>query len=125
MGSGDADAFPIANVSSSTFQRCVEFWTHQSEVPTDHDSPRNNGKFVPSQWEIDFHKDDLTHSSLFELILAANFLGCKRLLDVCTHRVAEMIAGKTPEQIRVMFHIKNDFTPEEEEQIERENGYRV
>lgn len=27
------------------------------------------------------------------------------------------IAGKTPEEIRKTFNIKNDFTPEEEEQV--------
>ena len=34
-----------------------------------------------------------------------------------------MIKGKTPEEIRVMFNIKNDLTPEEEEQIRKENDW--
>ena len=37
--------------------------------------------------------------------------------------VAEMIRGKTPEEIRKHFNIKNDFTPEEEEQVRRENEW--
>lgn len=32
-----------------------------------------------------------------------------------------MIKGKQPEEIRKLFNIQNDFTPEEEAQIRREN----
>lgn len=32
-------------------------------------------------------------------------------------------AGKTPEEIRKTFNIKNDFTPEEEEQVRKENEW--
>jgi hypothetical protein len=37
--------------------------------------------------------------------------------------VANMIKGKSPEEIRRTFNIQNDFTPEEEEQIRRENEW--
>lgn len=60
---------------------------------------------------------------LFEIILAANYLDIKPLLDVGCKTVANMIKGKSPEEIRKLFNIKNDFTPEEEEQIKRENEW--
>ena len=34
--------------------------------------------------------------------------------------VANMIKGKTPEEIRKTFNIKNDFTPAEEEQVRKQ-----
>jgi S-phase kinase-associated protein 1 len=34
-----------------------------------------------------------------------------------------MIKGKTPEEIRKIFNIENDFTPEEEEEVRRENQW--
>jgi S-phase kinase-associated protein 1 len=34
-----------------------------------------------------------------------------------------MIKGKTPEEILKTFNIKNDFTPEEEEEVRRENQW--
>lgn len=44
-------------------------------------------------------------------------------LDLTCKSVAEMIKGKTPEEIRKHFNIKNDFTKEEEEQVRRENEW--
>ncbi|KAI7104863.1 hypothetical protein KC343_g16226, partial [Hortaea werneckii] len=60
---------------------------------------------------------------LFEIILAANYMDIKALLDVGCKTVANMIKGKSPEEIRKTFNIQNDFTPEEEEQIRRENEW--
>jgi S-phase kinase-associated protein 1 len=37
--------------------------------------------------------------------------------------VANLIKGMTPEEIRRTFGIKNDFTPEEEEEVKRENQW--
>ena len=34
-----------------------------------------------------------------------------------------MIKGKTPEEIRKSFNIKNDFTEEEEAQVRKENQW--
>lgn len=61
--------------------------------------------------------------TLFNLILAANYLDIKPLLDLTCKTVADEIKGKTPEEIRIRFNIKNDFTPEEEEEVKRENAW--
>jgi S-phase kinase-associated protein 1 len=74
-----------------------------------------------TEWDGAFIK--VENEDLFEIILAANYLDIKPLLDLGCKTVANMIRGKTPEQIREMFNIENDFTPEEEEQIRRENEW--
>ena len=45
------------------------------------------------------------------------------LLDLGCKTVANMIKGKSVEEIRETFNITNDFTPEEEEQIRIQNEW--
>lgn len=63
------------------------------------------------------------HSVVGWGLQAANYLNIQSLLDLTTQTVAELIKGKTPEQIRAEFGIVNDFTPEEEEEIKRDNAW--
>jgi Skp1 family, dimerisation domain len=65
----------------------------------------------------------LEQGTLFEVILFANALQFKTLLDVTCQCVANKIRGKTPAEIRTIFNIKNEFTPEEEEEVRRENQW--
>ncbi|GAA6002106.1 hypothetical protein JCM10207_003078 [Rhodosporidiobolus poonsookiae] len=74
-----------------------------------------------SDWDAKFIQVD--QEMLFEIILAANYLDIKPLLDVGCKTVANMIKGKQPEEIRKLFNITNDFTPEEEAQIKKENEW--
>lgn len=65
--------------------------------------------------------EPLTDVQLFNGLMAANFLGVTDLLDALTKKTASFIRGKTAEEIRKRFNIKNDFEPEELEEIQREN----
>ena len=53
---------------------------------------------------------------------AANYLNIKGLLDLTCQTVADTLKGKTGEEIRKTFNIKNP-TPEEQEEIRRENQW--
>lgn len=75
------------------------------------------------EWFKEYATKNLSQKDLFELLMAANYLNAKVVLDACCNFVASMIAGKTPEQIREVFNIKNDFSVEEEEEILRENAW--
>lgn len=101
----------------------VDWATRHKEDPPIPDDDENREKRTDDiePWDQDFLKVD--QGTLFELILAANYLDIKGLLDVTCKTVANMIKGKTPEEIRKTFNIKNDFTPAEEEQIRKENEW--
>jgi len=80
-----------------------------------------NMQDVVQKWYADFV--NVEQVLLFELILAANYLDIKPLLDLTCATVASMIKGKSPEDIRATFNIKNDFSPEEEAQVRDENKW--
>lgn len=83
-------------------------------------SPPRNAIYAAYIKQMNFQVDQGT---LFELILAANYLDIKGLLDVTCKTVANMIKGKTPDEIRKTFNIKNDFSASEEEQVRKENEW--
>ena len=72
-------------------------------------------------WDQDFVRVPL--ATLFEMILAANFLDLKPMLDVTCKAVAEMIQGKTSDEIKTVFGVEGDFTQEETEQVLRDNPW--
>ena len=105
---------------------------HRNDPPASQDDDSDSRKKSTDidEWDQKFMQVD--QEMLFEIILAANYLDIKPLLYVfiasqrvfCSHlvlfsdvgckTVANMIKGKTPEEIRKLFNIVNDFTPEEE-----------
>ena len=75
------------------------------------------------EWKSNF-LDNLSDEPLFKLVTAANYLNIKSLLDItCKHIADEIKKCSTPQEIRRRFNIKNDFTPEEEEEVRRENAW--
>ncbi|KAE8655018.1 SKP1-like protein 1B [Hibiscus syriacus] len=112
------NGIPLPNVTSKILAKVIEYCKKHVDTPkTDDRSADEDLK----TWDADFVKVD--QSTLFDLILAANYLNIKGLLDLTCQTVADMIKGKTPEEIRKTFNIKNDFTPEEEEEVRRENQW--
>ena len=68
---------------------------------------------IVQEWYADFVNVD--QALLFELVTAANFMDIKALLDLTCLAVSVLIKGKSAEEIRRIFNISNDFSPEEEE----------
>ena len=64
-----------------------------------------------------------SHGELLEVVVAANFLDVKPLLDAACPEVADRIKGKTPEAIREIFGLENAWTPAEEAQVRQANAW--
>jgi S-phase kinase-associated protein 1 len=141
---------PLPNVRQEVLKKVIEFCEHhaENEFP-DIEKPlkSSNMQEVVGEWDAKYVEVDMEF--LFELILAANYMDIKSLLDLTCAKVhgnafsclfligvsirssyflhlcqvASMIKGKTPEEIRQTFNIVNDFTPEEEKQVREENKW--
>jgi len=129
---GEECLIPVPNVNGATLKYVLEYVNYHYNQRADPIEKPLKGKIedVIGQWDKTFLNTDLIrggdekqHEVLIDVIMAANFLNVKDLLDLTCASVASMIKGKTPEQIRALFNIENDFTPEEEEKIREENRW--
>lgn len=107
----------LPNVDAKTLASMIEY----CNAHYDGDASSSSADTV-KEWDTNFVVG-MSQSHLFAVISAANYLDIKPLLDLTCQRVADMIKRKTPGEIRKLFNIKNDFTPEEEEEMRRENQW--
>lgn len=115
---------PLPNVKSEVLRKVIEFCEHHLKEPmSEIEKPlkSQNMADVVQKWYAEFV--EVEQVLLFELILAANYMDIKPLLDLTCATVASMIKGKSPEDIRATFNITNDFSPEEEAQVREENRW--
>lgn len=122
VGSEDDEPIPLQNVTGSILKRVIQ-WAqyHRNDKQDQDDDQREKRSDDISAWDSEFLKVD--QGTLFELLLAANYLGIDGLLDAACKTVANQIRGKGPEEIRKTFNIANDFTPEEEAEVRQENQW--
>ncbi|XP_020151143.1 SKP1-like protein 1A [Aegilops tauschii subsp. strangulata] len=120
---------PLPNVTAKILSKVIEYCTQHAPKADDAAAADSTGTATavkPDEeklkaFDTEFVK--VEQATLFDLILAANYLDIKGLLDLTCQTVADMIKGKTPEEIRKTFNITNDFTPEEEEEVRKENQW--
>ncbi|CAN6220497.1 unnamed protein product [Urochloa humidicola] len=132
---GCADGgIPLPNVTAKALAKVLEYCNKHAAAATSDEaagasssSSSNNASTGKDGGDdlASFDKEfvNVDQSTLYDIMLASNYLEIKQLLDLTCQKVADMIKGKTPEQIRQTFGIKNDFSPEEEEEIRKENQW--
>eukprot|EP00033_Pygsuia_biforma_P000670 GCRY01000788.1.p1 GENE.GCRY01000788.1~~GCRY01000788.1.p1 ORF type:complete len:164 (-),score=37.62 GCRY01000788.1:60-551(-) len=126
LADSNADSIPLENIEGDILAKVLEYCEHHKNDPAperrldeDEVGERRNEDISP--WDAEFVKVD--QSTLFKLITAANFLDIKGLLDLVCITIANMMKGKSPEEIRATFGIVNDFTPEEEEMLRKDSDW--
>jgi S-phase kinase-associated protein 1 len=102
---------PLPNINSKILKKVIDFLEHFYQSPLeDIPKPIKSGKMIENvkdEWYAKFI-DEQSQEDLFELILAANYADINPLLNLGCAKTACLIKGKTPEEIRKTFNIKDD-----------------
>ena len=95
---GEEEVVPLPNVNAAILKKVIQWAQYHKDDPPPPEDDENKEKRTDdiSSWDSDFLKVD--QGTLFELILAANYLDIKGLLDVTCKTVANMIKGKNLEK---------------------------
>mmetsp|Transcript_4753 Transcript_4753/g.8268 ORF Transcript_4753/g.8268 Transcript_4753/m.8268 type:complete len:169 (-) Transcript_4753:424-930(-) len=120
----DGNDIMLPNVKATVLAKVIEYCEHyKQEEMTPIQTPLKSSKLedLVQPWYVEFVNVDRV--MLFELVTAANFMDIKPLLDLTCLAVSIMIKGKSPEELRRIFNISNEFTPEEEAQVREENKW--
>ncbi|XP_006305612.2 SKP1-like protein 18 [Capsella rubella] len=116
-------AIPIENITGEILALVIEYGKmHVGEAGKTEEDEDEEAKKKLDEWDAEF-VEKLDLQTIFKIILAANYLNFEGLLGFASQTVADYIKDKSPEEVREIFNIENDFTPEEEEEIRRENAW--
>ena len=109
------EVVPIPTIKTKILLKVIQWAQYHKDHPPTAEDDEDKDKRTDdiSSWDSDFLQ--LEKGTIFDLILAANYFDFKRLLDATCKTVANMLKGKTPEEIRDTFNIKNDLSPAEME----------
>jgi S-phase kinase-associated protein 1 len=129
MGESDDISFTIPGVTKIGLEKSIEFMNMHVKFPAKEvEKPLKSNKVeevFQKEYQEFMNISEENQADLFEMITTANYLEIKPMLDMCCARVATMITGKPAEQIRETFGIVNDYTPEEEAEIAKENEWAL
>ena len=113
------EAVPLPNVSGPVLSKVLDWATQHKDDGKTKSTPEDS---VTREYDADFFKG-IDSKMMFDIILAANYLEIKDLLDLGTKTVADSLRNKSPEEIRKEFKIECDFTEEELAQVKKENEW--
>jgi len=99
-------------VSSDILRKFLQWAAvHKDDPEPNKEDDDNKDKRTDDIIKFDTDFVNVDKATLYELILAANYLGAKDLMALTCKAVAEMCKDKSTEEMREMFNIPNNFSP--------------
>merc|ERR1712109_291890 len=102
-GDNQAREIEIKQVDGKTLKLVVEYLNHHNgKVPAEIAKPIRSvkmEKIVEDPWDAEFINKQ-TKKTIFQIILGANYMDIKSLLHLGCAKIATLIKGKSPEEIK-------------------------
>lgn len=120
----DADeVVPLVNVNTATLKKVLQWATYHKDdwLLLAEDDAAIGARQPLSSWDAEFFNVD--QATLFQIIVAADYLDIKGLMNSACRTVANMIRAKTTDEMRKRLCIRNNFTPSEEQMVKRETKW--
>lgn len=108
----ELEVIPLPNMEADIMPKIIEFLEEPYEE-------REKGQL--SDFETEWMPEDT--ADLARFLIAANYLDCQEMLDALTQHTANLIKGKTPEQLREMFKTPDDIPDEKKKEIHEQNKF--
>lgn len=123
LNADDDEVVPLVNVNTATLKKVLQWSTYHKNdwFLLAEDDPAIGARQPLSSWDSEFFNVD--QATLFEIIMAADYLDIKGLMNSACRTVANMIRAKTTEEMRKRLCMRNNFTPSEEEMVKRETKW--
>ncbi|KAE9599870.1 hypothetical protein Lal_00045478 [Lupinus albus] len=109
---------PLPNISAFQLNKIIDYLNYHRNGKAVVD----NNKMSVKQFDETFVKE-LNDDQLKELLLAANYLNVKDVLDFLCQAVADLIQNKSVIYVRNFFGVVNDYTTAEEEEIRQTHAW--
>ena len=118
------ELIPLPELSADILKLVIQFMIKHRDDPLkkiEKPIKTTSLKEIVGEWDAEFV--NLEQEPLFKLILAANYLDMPDLLELGICKLATMVKGKDPEEIKRLFNIEPDITPEEEKMVRDSNPW--
>lgn len=113
----------VRKCSAQIFSHVANYLAHHKGVePPKIAKPIRSARMiriVEDEWDAHF-ANSVTKRELFQITLAANYIDCPSLMDLMCAKVATLIKGKSPEEIRVI--LSEEDAAEADNIIEQQQG---
>ena len=102
---GSDDIIPVTTIKKDILDILIEFCTyiHVNSHPNI-EKPLEGTEVKVDKWYLDF-VSKFEAETLFDIILAADYLSCSSLAELASAKVASLIKGKTVQEQRDFFKI--------------------
>jgi len=110
-GDSEVKKIEIKKVSAEILEKIVDYLKHhKGHVPAEIAKPIRSvkmEKIVEDSWDADFINKQ-SKRNIFQIILGANYMDIKSLLHLGCAKIATMIKGKSPEEIKKILSEEED-----------------